>query len=146
MNTFIDFKSCFSMISSKSNMIYSYCRWIESEITQSDVNGWLEITTPFLDCDNDCISVYVKIESDKIILSDFSECIDSLLFSGCDIENEHFKKCIEITANRFGIRFSEDYDLTAEGTLDKFPQKFNDLVQCVAAISNYRIFAWEPSN
>lgn len=134
------------MLSSKSNVIYSYCRWIESEITQSDVNGWLEITTPFLDCDNDCISVYVKIESDKIILSDFSESINNLIFSGCNIEDEHFKKCLEISANRFGINLCEDYNLTAEVTLDNFPQKFNDLVQCVAAISNYGLFARKPSD
>lgn len=125
----------------KSNLIYSYCRWIESELTQSDVNGWLEITTPFLDCDNDCISVYVKIESDKIILSDFGDTIRSIKFAGWDISEEHFSRCLEITTHRFGIKCDGDFVLSAEVTLDKFPQKLNDIIQCIAAVSNFHIFA-----
>jgi hypothetical protein len=129
------------MFSSKSNLVYSYCRWLESEFTQSDVDGWLEITTPFLDCDNDCIQVYVKIESEKIILSDLSDTINHLKFSGKDISEVHFKRCLEITTSRFGIKCNVDYELYVRTTLDKFPQKFNDLVQCIVAVSNYLIFA-----
>ena len=125
----------------KSNMVYSYCRWLESVITQSDIGGWLEISTPFLDCDNDCIQVYVKIESDKIILSDLSDTIKHLKFSGKDISEEHFKRCLEITTHRFRIKCNVDYELYVRTTLDKFPQKFNDLVQCIVAVSNYLIFA-----
>lgn len=129
------------MVLTKSNMIYSYINWLNNQVTQADISGWIEITTPFLDGDNDCIQVYARMESDKIILSDFGDTIRSIRFSGWVIPEEHFTRCLEITTNRFGIRCDDEYVLSAEVTLDKLPQKLNDLIQCIAAVSNFPIFA-----
>ena len=51
-----------------AELLETYYKWIKEKTTFKSVNGWEEITTPYLDIHNDYIQIYVKLENDKIVL------------------------------------------------------------------------------
>ena len=127
------------MTAVQPDFIQMYLEWLKKDLSiQSLENGWSEITTSFLDVDNDFIQIYVRENSDGTVsLTDGGETIQALKMSGCDVTSPARSTGIDNTLKRFGIK-RDGTELTAIVQIDKFAEKMNDLIQAILAIGMHQ--------
>lgn len=114
----------------------SYINWLNARISIDDLDGVYQITSPFLDVNNDRLQLYVVNEGDYLRLSDDGHIINELEMSGCNISNS--KRRLEILSfilNKFGIKKSGE-ELFIHATLDDFPQKKHFLLQAMLSVND----------
>lgn len=116
-------------------LVDAYVQWLKQNITVKDINGWIELTTPFLDRHNDHLQIYVKILGDEIILTDDGYILSDLEMSGCDVATPRRRELLETTLAGFGVEL-QDGSLTARATRASFPQKKHALVQAMLAVND----------
>lgn len=123
------------MTAVQPDFIQMYLEWLKKDLSiQYLENGWTEITTPFLDIDNDFIQIYIRQNSDGTInLTDGGETIQGLKMSGCDVTAQARSKIIDDNLKRFDIK-REGTELTTVAQIDSFAEKMNDLIQAILAI------------
>lgn len=99
-------------------------------------NNIIEITTPFLDRNNDYTQIYVKSNgNNKLILSDYGYMINELEMLGIDINSPKRKEIIETIINRFGVKLV-DGTLSIEATVQDYPRAKHSLLQAMLAIDD----------
>lgn len=113
----------------------SYTNWLKTKISVQEVNGYSEITTPFLDRNNDHLQIYVKQDGNKLVLSDDGYIINDLVLSGVDINTIRRKDFISIIVNSLGVKLVDE-TLTVEATIDNFPQKKHSLIQAMISVND----------
>lgn len=120
----------------------SYHKWLKDDGTMfSDIdNGYVSISTSFLDNNFDNITLYAKlVGKDKIIISDFGNTLFELEEIGIHL-NKRSKtawKLFHQTLNDFGIK-QKDESLVIETTLKRFPIAKNRLLQGILRINDLR--------
>ena len=123
------------MIMKQSDFINSYVDWLKSKIQLTEINGYLEITTPFLDRHNDHLQIYVQQEGDKLLLSDDGYIISDLLMQGCDISSSRRVNVMQTILNGLGVKLDND-TLIVEARPDNYPQKKHALIQAMISIND----------
>lgn len=126
------------MIKSSNDFKKDYIRWLEEEIIYKQVNDthYTEISTPFLDMNNDYISLYYKVLDNKIIIMDDRATISNLELSGVDINSKKRKYIFNSFIKGFGIKHDSKDNLYVEATNDTFPYKKHALIQAIMAIND----------
>ncbi|MCP3956895.1 MAG: DUF1829 domain-containing protein [bacterium] len=121
------------------HLVEDYLGWLRARIKIEEVpspnNGWVSITTPYLDKHNDFIQIYAKGDSGKIVLSDDGYTIDELERSGCPINSAKRKEILSGSLRAFGIT-EEDGVLTTAASPREFPMKKHLFLQGVLAIGD----------
>jgi len=118
-----------------NDFINAYINWLKSKISLKDINGYYEITTPFLDRHNDHVQIYVQNKKDKLILSDDGYVISDLIMSGIDLSLPRRQAVLTTILNRFGVQIEDDV-IFVEATLDTFPQKKHQLIQAMLSVDD----------
>lgn len=118
-----------------SYLVSSYLDWLKSNIKITEVGGFQEISTPFLDRHNDFIQIYVKQEGEKLILTDDGYTVSDLIMSGCDISSPRRKDVLNTILNGFGVRLSKE-ELVVETRKEDFPQKKHSLIQAILSVND----------
>jgi len=121
------------MKNSIEELLDEYYKWLKEKTSIKPVNGWEEITTPYLDIHNDYLQIYAKFENDGIILSDGGFIISDLNNAGCPINTEKRKQLFEMTLRSFGIE-SKKGELTTKANECNFPMKKHNMIQAMLAI------------
>lgn len=100
------------------------------------INGYTEVTTPFLDKHNDFIQFYYKSDNGNILLTDDGYIIGDIKICGIYKENnkDHEKK-IEGILNRFNVLRKDDELLIVTSGVD-FENRKADLIQAILEIDN----------
>lgn len=125
------------MSSFSDNLKSSYLSWLKENIILKDVNGAIEITSPFLDRHNDHLQIFAIPSGNKIKLTDDSYIISDLSMSGCDIDSTiKRKEILRSILNGYGVKRSERDELYVETTIDQFPQKKHMLIQAMIAVND----------
>ncbi len=117
------------------NFVNSYINWLKSNIQWKEINGFLEISTPFLDRHNDHLQIYVKEEGAKYILTDDGYILNDLMMSGCDISSPSRKSVLQTITNSLGVKVDGE-NLTVEARPDNFPQKKHQLLQAMLSVND----------
>lgn len=117
------------------DFIQMYLDWLKSNIKTTDINDYIEITTPFLDSHNDHIQIYVKQENGKLTLTDDSYTISDLIMSGCDVNSSRRRSVLDIILNGFGVKIKND-ELYVEANFENYPQKKHMLMQAMLSIND----------
>jgi len=117
--------------------IDDYLNWLKTNITAEKLeNGIIEITTPFLDRNNDCTQIYVEEKDDnKILLSDYGYIINELIMLGIDLSSPKRKEIIRTILNRFGVKLVDDA-ITIECKISEYPKAKHNLLQAMLAIDD----------
>ncbi|MEW6087507.1 MAG: DUF1828 domain-containing protein [bacterium] len=124
-------------------LIQSYIDWLKQKITYKEINGYYEITTPFVNHINDYIQIYLKKDAnDKIIMTDDGETISNLEMEGLDLSSPSRKKELEIILNGFGVMVKGN-ELMTFATPSTFPVKKHNLIQAVLSVDDLFVLA-EP--
>lgn len=114
----------------------NYIDWLNHRMTIEVLDGVFEITSPFLDVNNDRMQIYVVPDGNKMKLSDDSSIITELKISGCDIYGtEHRQRILSFILNKFGIQRKDD-ELFVYATLENYPQKKHFLLQAMLTVND----------
>lgn len=126
------------MNSLKDQLIGSYLSWLKQKITLKDLdNGVIEITSPFMDRNNDHLQIYVVVDDQKLKLTDDSYIISELEMSGCDIKlSKRRKEIFTSILNGYGVKHSPRDELFIETSMKDFPQKKHMLLQAMLAVND----------
>jgi hypothetical protein len=122
-------------MSTQVNFVESYVNWLKANIRQKELNGYYEITTPFLDRHNDHLQIYVKQNGDKYILTDDGYILSDLMMSGCDIHSPNRQNILQTILNSLGIK-NEGDSLIIEARAENFPQKKHLLLQAMVSVND----------
>ncbi|MAF92891.1 MAG: hypothetical protein CL674_16600 [Bdellovibrionaceae bacterium] len=112
-----------------------YLNWLKRSIRTRDVNGWTEITTPYLDRHNDWIQIYVKETKGIYVLTDDSYTILDLENSGCVLDSPKRKSLLSTTLSGFGVRLNGNA-LVIEASAEDLPFKKHSLMQAMLAVND----------
>lgn len=114
-----------------------YLKWLDEEIVYKQVNEtmYTEIITPFMDNNNDSISIYYRILDNKIYLTDDGSTISNLMLNGVDINSSKRKHIFHSFIKGFGIK-SKNEELYVEATNENFPYKKHILIQSIISIND----------
>lgn len=100
-----------------------------------DISGVVQITTPFLDHNNDHLQIYVEPCGNLLRLSDDGYVIQGLSMSGCEIQTPKRKEVLAGILNGFGVQ-QDGNVLTVESTLEEFPFKKHRLLQAMRSVDD----------
>ena len=100
-----------------------------------EINGWVEITTPYLDRHNDYLQIYARRENGGFVLTDDSYVVSDLESSGCNLETPKRRALLTQTLNGFGVRLN-DKAIEVKATQENFPSRKHSLIQAMLAVND----------
>lgn len=118
-----------------SNLIDDYTQWLKQEITFEKTGDFDEITTPFLDLNNDYIQIYIKLSDDDVYITDDGYTIQSLLSSGLNLSGKR-KELLNTIVRQYGIAVTKDYELATHCTFKDFLLTKHLFVQCILKVND----------
>jgi hypothetical protein len=123
------------MIQEIEKLLEEYTNWLANKTHIKAVKDSVEITTPFLDRNNDYIQIYVKETGNGYLLTDDSYTISDLVHSGCNLESDKRQDILNITLRGFGVK-NINGELVVEATRNNFAQKKHSLLQTILALND----------
>ena len=123
------------------DLIDSYLSWLKQKINYKEINGYYEITTPFVNHINDYIQFYLsRDEKDHIYMTDDGETLNNLEMAGVDLNSPARKKELDSILNGFGVRLKEN-ELITMATPATFPMRKHNFLQALMAVDDLFIVA-----
>ncbi len=116
-------------------LVDDYVEWLRGKIKAKDIEGYCEITTPFLDRHNDHIQVFVSQSENGMRISDDGYILSDLEMSGCDLSKPNRKKTLETIIRGFGVN-EDNGVLYVDSSVENFPQKKHALIQAMLAVND----------
>lgn len=113
--------------------VEKYLQWLQN-ITEAECsNEWYEITTPFSDCRNDGIIVYVKEKNGLVYISDDKYFFDELGILQGLFQEKEVREFFRIQ----NITITEEKELQTITTLNLFPIVLHKFIQAIAVASRF---------
>jgi hypothetical protein len=117
------------------DLIGGYYDWLKAKTSLRELNGWLEITTPYLDRHNDYIQIYLRKEGEEWLLTDDGYTLADLAQSGCDIDTPRRKALLASTLNGFGVQMNGEA-LVVRAFPENFSLRKHSLLQAILAVND----------
>jgi hypothetical protein len=108
---------------------------LKSKTAWREINGWTEITTPYLDRHNDYIQIYLRQSGDEWELTDDGETLTDWIQSGCELDTPRRKALLQTTLNEFGMHL-ENGAITVKTKQDSFALRKHNLIQAILAVND----------
>jgi hypothetical protein len=125
------------MLAEVQELMQSYVTWLQDQSTLREIDGWVEITTPYLDRHNDCLQIYARPENGGFLLTDDAYTITDLETSGSPLDTSKRKALLQLTLNGFGVQLSRDRPaLQIHASPDNFPLRKHSLIQAMLAVND----------
>lgn len=116
-------------------LVDSYLDWLRTGLSVQEVNGFCELTTPFLDRHNDHLQIYAAKKDDKITLTDDGYILSDLRTSGLDVNTPKRKDVLDSLLNGFGVHLHQN-ELVVEASAKTLGQRAHSLLQAMLAIND----------
>jgi Domain of unknown function DUF1829/Domain of unknown function DUF1828 len=123
------------MIEEIATLVDRYRSWLKDKTVLRELNGHVEITTPFLDRHNDFIQIYARRDNGGFLLTDDGYTIDDLKMSGCLLDTRKRQDLLKVTLAGFGVK-QEEGALIVHATADNFPLRKHNLIQAILAVND----------
>ena len=123
------------MINEIQELLDKYTAWLRDNTTLREIDDWVEITTPYLDRNNDYIQIYAKRGNGGYILTDDSYTIEDLRISGGGIETQKRQELLKLTLNGFGVTLNKDA-LEVHTSKERFALQKHNLLQAMLAVND----------
>lgn len=125
------------MLHEMQELIHQYTEWLKAGTSLRELDGWVELTTPFLDRRNDFLQIYAHRENGHILLTDDSYIINDLELSGCSLNTPKRHELLQATLNGFGVSLNEQSKaLEVKATPENFGRKKHSLIQAMLAVND----------
>lgn len=115
-------------------LIDEYASWLKSEIKFERIGEYYEITTPYLDSDNDYLQLYVRQDNDGFYFTDDSATIHKLRMGGFQFTPNR-KAHLQRILNQYGIQLDGD-ELITKAPANGFAQKKHLFIQAMLRIDD----------
>lgn len=113
-----------------------YINWLNDRLSIKDLDGVFEITSPFLDINNDRMQIYVMPEDRQLKLSDDGSVITELRMSGCDVlSTDRRKNILAFILSKFGVKRKND-ELFVYANYDNYAQRKHFLLQAMLSVND----------
>jgi len=123
------------------DLIHSYTEWLKQKINYKEINGYFEITTPFVNHINDQIQFYLKRDNrDRIFMTDDGDTINNLEMAGVDVSTPTRQKELNSILNGFGVILKGN-ELTTMATPATFPMRKHNFIQAMLSVDDLFILA-----
>lgn len=123
------------MIDQVQSLLDEYTQWLRDRITLREINDCIEITTPYLDRNNDHLQIYAKRQNGGFLLTDDSYILHDLRISGCGLDSPKRQQLLRMILNGFGVRLDGDA-LTVQATPSSFALRKHSLIQAMLAVND----------
>jgi hypothetical protein len=121
------------------DLIELYLSWLKQKINYEEINGYYEITTPFVNHINDYIQFYLRRdEKDNIYMTDDGETLSSLKMVGLNVYLSSRKREIEEILNDYSVKLKGNEIITIT-TLPAFPMTCHKFIQAILAVDSLYI-------
>ena len=120
------------MIQDVQKLLDAYLAWLKDKTQLRQVADWVEITTPYLDRNNDYLQIYARKENGSYVLTDDGQTIGDLEQTGCKLNSPKRQDLLKMTLNRFGVQLLEQR-LEVHASPDNFALRKHNLVQAMLA-------------
>ena len=120
------------------NFLNSYYDWLKNNtaVDHDKDTGWSIISTPFTGMFNDMIEIYIKIEGDKILLSDDGVTLGNLETIGVNVsKSPNRQRIFQSILLNYGVKFTES-ELISECTIKEFPKKKHLFLESLIGIND----------
>ena len=118
-----------------SAIIDEYAKFIKSNMVATQQGNAVCITTPMLNRNNDCMSVYVADgESGGYVLSDMGETVSDLELSGFNMTGQRIEKMRSLLVG-YGVGIT-DGELHVSASAHDLPVRMNMLLQAMASVDD----------
>jgi hypothetical protein len=117
------------------DLVSLYPVWLRDNTQLREMKDWVEITTPFLDRNNDAIQLYARRSNGGYILTDDGYTLVDLEASGCSLDSDKRQSILRMTLNGFGVKL-EGNALTVHAERNDFPLRKHNLIQAVLAVND----------
>ncbi len=125
-----------AIITDIEQLMDNYRAWLKEKTTLREVNdSWVEITTPYLDRNNDVLQIYVRQSIGGYLLTDDSYIIHDLEASGCSLSTQKRQDLLKMTLNGFGVKLNGGA-LEIQATAENFPLRKHNLIQAMLAVND----------
>lgn len=121
-------------------LINLYIEWLKNSFSEREVNGWMEVVTPFVDKNNDQIQLYLSQKDSRILLTDDGSTFSNLELAGFS-KTEKRADILGTVFRGFGVDWTEDSDIQLSCTNEDFPEKFHNFLQTILAVDNLGYFS-----
>ena len=123
------------MIQDVQNLLDAYLAWLKDKTQLRQVDDWIEITTPYLDRNNDYLQIYARKENGAYVLTDDGQTIGDLEQTGCKLNSPKRQDLLKMTLNGFGVQLNEQR-LEVHTSPDNFALRKHNLVQAMLAVND----------
>ena len=123
------------MIEEVQELMDQYWSWLRDQTSLRTVDGWVAVTTPYLDRHNDYLQIYARRHDGGWQLTDDGYVIDDLEQSGCKIDSPKRKAMLNSTLAGFGVR-SESGRLFVQASPTEFALRKHNLVQAMLSVGD----------
>lgn len=123
--------------------IDNYYKWMKCKtfVREDLTSGWNAITTPFYGLFNDPIEIYVKLDGERILLSDDGVTLRNLELSGVNISRSFKRKeWLDYILLNYGIRY-ENGELITVADFNTFPQQKHNMICAISEISDMNMLS-----
>ena len=123
------------MIEEVQSLIGQYEAWLRDRTILREMEGWVEITTPYLDRHNDRLQIYVRRQDGGYLLTDDGYVLEDLEQSGCSIRGDRRQAILGMTLNGFGVK-RDGNEMQAYASPEQFALRKHSLVQAMLAVND----------
>lgn len=123
------------MIQDVQKLLDAYLAWLKDKTQLRQVADWVEITTPYLDRNNDYLQIYARKENGLYVLTDDGQTMGDLEQTGCKLNSPKRQDLLRMTLNGFGVQLNEQR-LEVHTTPDNFALRKHNLVQAMLAVND----------
>ena len=118
------------------DFIDRYAKWIKDNSKQRPINGFTEISTPFLDSHNDCIQFYIQHEGNGYTLTDDGYTISDLIMNGIDFSNPKRRELLNSIAFSMNVSIQDDEIISKANNEYQLTQAMHFMIQAMIKISD----------
>lgn len=119
-----------------NTLINKYYTWLKKKTVCKNINQWVEITTPYLDRNNDYIQIYLKKNNAGYLLTDDGYTIGVLKQEGCLLDSPKRQQLLQLTLRGYGVHEDKGkLQITADSEYD-FPLCKHSLMQAILAVND----------
>lgn len=123
------------MIEDIQRLLDDYAAWLKDKTALREVGGWVEITTPYLDRENDYLQIYARRSNGGYVLTDDGYTITDLEQMGCKLQSPKRQDLLKMTLNGFGVQL-EGQSLQVHASPENFAVRKHNLVQSMLAVND----------
>lgn len=124
-------------------LIDEYTSWLKSEIKFERFGEYYEITTPFLDSENDGLQIYVRQKGDNIEFTDDCATIQKLKVNGFQM-NKPRREFLMRLLYQYNVKLEGD-ELQSKAPLGRFAQQKHLFLQAMLRVDDMFILSRQKS-